>query len=272
MLNRIVHLVVLIALVASATAQKERQKPASDAELAGITERGRALAAYDVAAWHATDAFVAATSPQDRQRVRYFIARKNGSAWEVVFGDFNQARDRFSILYEAQQGSSPTDFTLKSYEQPKDVSGFYLLAAKALELTRSDFQHESRPYNFAVLPADAGQLYVYSYPAQTDAKIWPLGGDVRYLISSDASAIVERRRMHSSIIEFSKPPQMEKVDNDLHTAVLDEVPEDSDVFFTMSRQPAVNHFVISKHFVYLLYPDGKAIYLMTVEAFKKLPR
>lgn len=269
MLKAIVQ--VVLCLLISAAAQKERKEPASEAELAGITARGRALAEYDTAAWHAADVFLAATSQKDHERAPSYVARKDGDRWEVVFGRLNPAGDKFIIGFEARQSDSPTSFVLKSYQPEKEASGFYVFAAKALAMAKGDFKPENRPYNRAVLPAEGGQFYVYIYPAQTDAAIWPLGGDVRYLISADGTTILEKHRMHNSIIDFNLkvPPEIKEVTADYHSAVLDEAPEDTDVFFAMSRKPSVNHTIVTKHFVYEILPDGKAVYLMTLKAYNK---
>ena len=68
--------VTALALVALAD-PPARKEPPSKAELAAITDRGRDLAGYDAAAWHASDALQAKTAergerrplhrPQDRQ-------------------------------------------------------------------------------------------------------------------------------------------------------------------------------------------------------------
>ena len=52
----------------------ERKEPPTKEELAAITDRGRDLAGYDAAAWHASDA-VQAKQPKEGSVVRY-IARK----------------------------------------------------------------------------------------------------------------------------------------------------------------------------------------------------
>src|SRR5215470_18399509 len=62
--------------------------PAADApsreELDAITERGRALAAYDQAAWHSTDA-VLALKPRGGA-VTHYIPRRTPTGWVVAFG------------------------------------------------------------------------------------------------------------------------------------------------------------------------------------------
>jgi hypothetical protein len=256
-------LVVLIAAIAT-SAQTQRTTPATEAELARITERGRNLAEYDVAAWYATDA-VMPLKPEEGSVVRY-IAKQTDHGWTVAFGRLNDTRDKFLISYEAVQGSTPKEFKAVKVGPPKEDVGFFLFAARALDVALADFKGEPRPYNVAVLPAPSNQLYVYVVPAQTADGIYPLGGDARYLISGDGLKIVEKRQMHKAIIEFSMPDNTQA---GFHTAIMDEVPEDSDVFHVLARKPSVPEWVATKTFVYRIEPDGKIRYLMTMEAFKK---
>jgi 8-oxo-dGTP pyrophosphatase MutT (NUDIX family) len=65
-------------------------------ELDAITTRGRLLAEYDQAAWHATDAVVALHP--DQSAVRGYLARRRADGlWEVVFGRLDPARNAFVI-------------------------------------------------------------------------------------------------------------------------------------------------------------------------------
>jgi hypothetical protein len=70
---------------------------------------------------------------------------------------------------------------------PKEDKGFFFVASKAIDIVLKDFtehfEGEQRPYNVVVLPAENDQVFVYLVPAPTRAGVWPLGGDVRYLIS-----------------------------------------------------------------------------------------
>ena len=258
---------VLILLLASvaASAQTERTTPASEAELAQITERGRNLAAYDVAAWHGTDA-VLALKPVEGSVQRY-IAKRTADGWTVAFGRLNEKRDMFLINYEAIQGSNPKDFKAAKLGPAKEDAGFFLFAARAIDTSLADFKGEQRPYNVAVLPAPSNQLYVYVLPAQTQQGVYPLGGDARYLISEDGLKIIEKRQMHKAIIEFS---MVENVQMGYHTAIMDQVPEDSDVFHVLTRKPSVPQYIATKDFVYYIETNGYARYLMTMEAFRKL--
>jgi hypothetical protein len=255
-------------LLSASVALAQRNSPPSKAELADITERGRQLAEYDIAAWHATDA-VLAMKPAEGSVARY-LAKKTDGAWAVAFGRFNEKRDKFLIVYEASQGASPQEFNVKKYDTPKEDAGFYFSAAQATETALADFRSENRQYNVAVLPAKSGQMYVYVVPAQTKQGVYPLGGDVRYLVSQDGSKIVGKRQLHKSIIEFATPPETQKVEAGYHTAVLDDIPEDTDVFHVLVRKPSVPEWIATQQYVYRIETDGTVNYVMTREAFTKM--
>ncbi len=246
-----------------------QEKPrATDAQLAEISERGRLLAEYDVAAWHATDAVVA-LKPVDGSVSRY-VAKKEGGKWVVAFGVFNEKRDKFLINYEAVQGDSPTQFHARKLDSSKEDTSFYLFAARALETAIGDFKGEQRPYNAAVLPGIDRQLWVYVLPAQTETGIYPVGGDSRYLISSDGLKILEARRMHKSIIEFDLRDPTRASEGLLRTAVLDEVPEDSDVFYVLTRTRKIPDLIVTAHYAYQVKIDGSIVFIMTKEKFEAL--
>ena len=257
----------VIVLLFTFVGLAQRTTPASKAELAEITERGQMLYAYDVAAWHSTDA-VMELSPSEGSFVRY-IAQKNGSGWVVAYGKLNEKRDKFLIAYEATQGATPKEFKVKKLDTPKEDTGFYLFAARAIDVALKDFGGATRPYNVAVLPAKDNQFYVYLVPAQTKIGVFPLGGDVRYLFSADGQKIVEKRQLHKSIIDFTVPDGV-KPQTGYHTAILDDAPEDTDVFHVLAREPKIPELVVTSKYVYRIAEDGTIIYLMTTEAFRKV--
>jgi len=228
----------------------------SDAELHGITERGRMLAEYDAAAWHASDA-VMALKPGTKNLGRY-IAKKTDAGWVVVFGQLNEPKDRFLVAYEAIPGKNPAEYHVEKLEQPKEDAAFFLFAAKAIEVALAAFQPEKRPYNVAALPASSNQIYVYIVPAPTVAGVYPYGGDARFLMSADGGAIVENRRLHKSILEFKAPPKKAKqtLEGGFHVHVLSNVPEDTDVFYVLSRKPTVPEVVATDHFLYIISTNG----------------
>lgn len=248
-------LAVILAAGTAAAGQDGGGAAPTSAELAAISERGRALAAYDQAAWHATDA-VQMANPKTAQG-QHYLARVEGGRWTVVFGALNTEKSAFLIDYEAvAQPGKPGQFEVKRDDPPRKDSGFYLFAARALELALTDFGGIARPYNPAVLPAEAGRLYVYLYPAQVKANVYPLGGDLRYLVSADGAKILERRQLHKAIIEAG-PAKGKKVAGGVHTHVLSDVPEDTDVLHVLEQNPPVPEIVGTPHFVYEIGVDGE---------------
>src|SRR5215467_1448679 len=194
-------LFVFASLFASenVVALPQKMDSPSAAELNAITERGILLNEYDQAAWHASDAAQTA-NPKTVEGQRY-IARKENGKWTVIFGKLNEDKTLFRFYYEAEQQANPHEFKVTAETEQRADYGFYLSAARAIEVALRDFQGQQRPYNVAVLPAPQDQIFVYVYPAQTKPRIYPLGGDVRYLISADGTKIVEKHQMHKTIIE-----------------------------------------------------------------------
>jgi len=224
-----------------------KKKPEADPIMPDVTARGRALYEYDQAAWHATDA-VQALHPPDPLVGRY-LALKSDKGWTVVFGHLTDQRDRFLIGYEATEGATLHEFTVKKLDPPREDTAFYLAAAKAFDIARHDFQGEKRAYNIAVLPAPSSQLYVYVVPAQTKTEIFPLGGDVRYLMTANGETVLEKRQLHKSIIEVD-PKSIPKDASNVagyHTHVLSDVPEDTDVFHVLTRQPQRPEILVTRN-------------------------
>ncbi len=247
---------ISIALVVSAlSVSSKKSSPLSDEESAAITQRGRMLAEYDNAAGRAVKVVMAAHPEQGV--IDHYVARKSADGWVVVFGRFNGQHDKFLLVYEAAPGADPEVFTVKREDPPKEDDGFFFFAARAIDTAKQDFRGEKRPYRIALLPAEANQMYVYIYPAQTTAGVYPLGGDVRYLVSPDGSTIIERRQLHKAIIESrGSAPQGAKVVGGWHSHVLSDIPEDTDVFYVLTRKPPGPETVGAGGHVYKIQTDG----------------
>jgi hypothetical protein len=176
-----------------------------------------------------------------------YIAAPTDKGWVVAFGHLNETGDAFLASYLATQGKSIQEFTVEHFVSPKRDTGFYLFAAKAIDLALKSFRGEKRPYDVAVLPAQKGQLCVYVYPAQTENGIFPLGGDEPYLISADGNTIIDDHRMHNDVLTFD----LRKIDltgykGDYHTHVLSDLPEDTDVFFVLARGAVGPEYVATR--------------------------
>ena len=262
----IVRTIILLLSLSQdvATVPPQRSPLPTEAGLMEITERGRLLAEYDAAAWHSTDA-VKTLNPEG-EKGGHYVARKVEGKWVVAYGRLNETRDKFLISYEATATDTPEQFTVKKCDPAQEDSAFYLAAARALETALAVFKGEKRPYNAAVLPAKSGQLYVYIYPARTETDVYLIGGDVRFLVSPDGLTLQETRQLHKSVIEYKDPTKSRRAkegwntEMGLHNHILDDVPEDTDVFFAITRKPFIPEMIITWEYTYLVRPDGTIKY------------
>ena len=73
---------------------------------------------------------------------------------------------------------------------------------------------------------------------------------------------MSKRQLHKSIIEVEAPKDKNnKQVAGMHTHVLDDTPEDTDVFHVLTRKPAVPEMIITKQFVFQVDPDGSIKYV-----------
>ena len=247
------------------------KKPPSQKQLDAITTRGRLLADYDRAAWYASDEVQKHELKEDL--VERYIARKTDKGWVVAFGRVKNDKGPFLIAYEAIQDKDPKQFRFKAYDPPKEDAGFYRSADRAIELSLKDFTKNfrgpKRPYNVAILPAEKSQWWVYFVPAPTQEGIWPLGADIRYLMSPDGSRVVEKRQLHKSVIEnlFPGPGPDNQLAAGIHTHILDDIPEDTDVFHVLQRKPTIPELVVTKEFVFAIEANGSIKFAGTAKDF-----
>ena len=258
-------LILLLFSYSTTQGTGPKSKPPTAEQLAAITRRGKLLAEYDRAAWHSSDA-VQKLNPKAESVVRY-IARKTEKGWVVAFGKLDEKGDKFLIAYEASLGKKPGELQVKSFDPPRADAEFNRSAARAIDTAQKDFvenfKGEQRPYNVAVLPAEKSELWVYLVPAPTKEGVWPLGADVRYRISKDGSRVLEKRQLHSTVIEVPvpKPDADQQLAAGMHTHVLDNTPEDTDVFHVLTRKPAVPEIVVTEESIFGIDVDGKIQYV-----------
>jgi hypothetical protein len=221
--------------------------------LDGVTERGRALYEYDQAAWHGSDTFLALHP--DHNGLTNYVCSKTASGWVVSFGGWNTARDKLLIVYEALETDKKGQFEARPIDPPREATEDVTAKERALELASANYPRANRPYNSAVLPAPGGNLYVYLYPAQVKDTIWPIGGDMRFTISADGKQIIETRQLHKTILDMEFKPDLHPVGG-VHSHVLSDVPEDTDVFYVLNRRPSMPEYIAAGKRIFIVGTDG----------------
>ncbi len=237
-----------------------RTPPTRDS-LNAISVRGQLLAEYDFVAALASDSVVARRpSPGD---IQAYLGRLRGNRWDFAFGKPSVSGDTFFVSYEVKQRSNePERFDVATFAPARADTGYYPRAARALALARADFGKPSRPYNAAIIERPSGPFWVYVMPAQLRKDVFPLGGDVRYLVDRGGRTILVKRQLHKSIIESAPAARgQDSAVAGTHTAILDDIPEDTDVFHVLVRVPRVPEYVITDAFVYHISTKGSITFV-----------
>lgn len=207
----------IVGQIAPAAAQ---QSPATPEQLAAITQRGRALQAYDRAAWHGTDAGQAVAG-NDTSGLQYYIARKTAMGWVVDFGKLDPSGTAFLTTIEAVSFDS-IHFTATRLVPTRSDTGFLPAAAHAIATAEAVFKPVSGfRYNVAVLPNPDSIL---ARPADAG-------------VPADA-----------------------RLTAGFHTVVVENVPQDTDVFHVLTRKPSIPDYVDAEGQLYVINVDGSIEY------------
>jgi hypothetical protein len=250
MRNALPMLVALCGIAGSASAQT--MSVPSDTLLAGVTERGRFLAEYDLAAWHATDALMA-LHPDPRETKLMVGVRMKDGRWIVMFGWLSTTADTFYVPYEAREAGRPDTFTVITHAPVIATRGIERLLAVAIQTGIRAFGPQKRPTNVYVLPRGDGLFWVYLLPAQTQWNVYPHGDDVRYTITADGRTVLETHPMHRALLISVTP---DSAVAGVHSVIVDDVPQESCVLLVLTRASHKPEIVATAHYDYDIHPDG----------------
>jgi len=156
---------------------------------------------------------------------------------------------------------------------PQEDQSRFLAMARALSLVKEE-KAKLLPYrnhHYAVLPdTQPDSFFVYFYPAPKVKDTYFLGGDLRARV--EGNRVKEWRPMHRSILSYPHATggkkQIEPVMG-VHSAVMDERPEDSDVMHVLLRKPSTGEMVITKTYLYEIEKSGKIKYRGPIKSYLK---
>jgi hypothetical protein len=218
--------------------------------------RGRLLAAYDRAAWHGTDAILAKL-PNPVGVEGFLALQDRAGSWHVLFGRLSPAGDTLFVVARADQTSGPDSFRVAIPASQTVGSATEREAFRAMRTASVDIKAGPRvwggTYNSYVLPRTDGSWLVYFLPAQTQQGVYPHGGDYRYVVSPDGGTVQSKFQMHRTVLMLSVPADAVA---GMHTVLVADLPQDSDVFLVLSRTPLKPELVATEHFNYQIQTDG----------------
>ncbi|CAN5434285.1 hypothetical protein BH11CYA1_BH11CYA1_36430 [soil metagenome] len=235
-------------------------KPPSASQLAHITERGKDLYEYDKACAKATDALLAAV--KNAASFKLFVAYPEHEVWHVAFGSLSEDNESFLIAYEVTLKPN-TEPEVKSYDIFKLDKGEFFKRAQALALCRTKMKSTGPMMNYAAIPNEGDNnkntYWVYQFPGTTEPGVYLLGGDVRYLVSRSDKKILETRQMHRTVLSWPKRgelPSGAQLQGGCHSAILEDEPEDTDVFHVLLRQPQLPEYIATANWIFCVEIDG----------------
>jgi hypothetical protein len=211
--------------------------------MADVTARGRALYEYDQAAWHATDA-VRALHPPD-QLVGRYLALKSDNGWTVVFGHLYVRRDRFLIGYEASEGATLQEFTVINSIPLRKTQLSTLRLPRPSTLRGTTFKvksgHTTLPFSLPIESAlclrDPSPDEDWDLPTWRRCPLSHNGGRQGYCGEMSTPQRDSRGSAEFHTEGCSIPA------GGIHTHILSDVPEDTDVFHVLTRQPPRPEFI-----------------------------
>lgn len=204
-------LITAALMLATVAPAQVRPPVATDqaASLAAIGAMGRLLYRYDQAAWHTTDAMLAAVPRERLVDIRGWVVQaRKPDVLTVTY--FRLADGKPSALFVADyDGKSVSNarFTDALQAQPLDAEGARM--AQAIGVVRQQrlgLCTNGNP-NTVVFPPDAqGNVAVYMMSAQVDTSEVPMGGHYRFDIDATGK-IAHQRTFTKSCLNMPWPPK-----------------------------------------------------------------
>lgn len=238
--------------------------PEMKAQMAANLARGDLLYEYDQAAWHTTDAYVAAVPEPLKKLLRGYIVTPDGSNLRGTY--YGVDKDREFVIYSATwNGKEVVQPILYGAEPRPTVSAeeHRLIAARTLAVNHDGFEKlgfcsKGAP-NTAVIPGAtaADSVSIYLMTPQIESGVWPLGGHHR--IDVKDGRIVGQRAFTKSCISLgggAKENEMVVMMTITHS--LDPIPTEIHAFTVHTSGIAVQVLTSDSSFA-LSRKDGKII-------------
>lgn len=262
-------------------------KPASKAELKEISKRGKDLYAWDQAQMLAIKNLketpkeklqVDSTrtpdpSPSTATGQPSCLVYQSKDKVETGFGRLSEDKTNYLVDILASKSKGEKSNKIERLWPPLSDQEKWKDLALALDIARAEMKENSREtekLNYAVLAdsknKDKKTFFVYFYPSQREN----LGGDLRLTVNLDEKIVVEEHQGHKALIKEKRlATKYGGRKMAYHQAILDEMPEDTDVLHVLSREPRRAEIVTTANFVYRIDINGDIKYLGSISELKE---
>ena len=245
--------------------QKIEAQP-SNTEIARIEQRGKEIAEYERTAIQSTDLTLAANP--DLSKLELYVAQKEQSTWWAYYGKLSENDEEFQIAYNY----ACTDKSC-ILQTARSVTKELIVLAKAIKLSLNALRTETThpKWNSNVFREADGTLSVYLMPGNTDANVFLIGGDYKFSVSSDASHIMSKNRIHKSFIKIAKRgPKGEPIASTLHSHTIgNDLPTETDVAHVILHSQLAPHYIVGPVWFSRIDQNGKISILGKTEDYLK---
>lgn len=176
--------------------------PIEEWSQAKIIAMGQAIYDQDTAAWRATDALVAAISPDDLGKVRGWVVEPSGRDQRVRFlkaaGDGVEAGWDIIVAGERTGPVTPAPTALSESERAQ------FTARQTAAANPGPLRCSAKANSVALKDPDSDGWLVWILTSTTDANVVPVGGHYRYRISADGKTVLHRDQLSNGCLNMQK--------------------------------------------------------------------
>lgn len=196
-----------LLLAGSSVADAKPLSPELKAQMEANLARGDLLYEYDQAAWHSTDAMMAAVPESLKKLLRGFVITADGEDFRATYYGIDNGRE-FAVYSATWTGKEIVRPMLHAAEPRPTVTPeeHRLISARSVALNvevikKLGFCSEASP-NVAVIPGKtpSDRISVYVMTPQSENGRWPLGGHHR--IDVKDGRIVSQRAFTKSCVNL----------------------------------------------------------------------
>lgn len=257
--------VAVLSVPAAATAQSGARGPAPVPIEAWAPERvsamGREIHAQDVAAWVATDALLAALTPQEQATIRGWVVLGEGRTRTVRFlrAEGDTVVPGWDIAVTDRTASAPVpaaETTLTGETQARFLAR--QTAAANIGALRCG------QYNSVVArDPDSDGWLVWLLASTTEAGVMPVGGHYRFKVDAEGVTVLQRDQLSNSCLNMAaNPPPGPR--GQAAAVVVSQIVSDG---------PVETHVFLSLQFGKPIYViAGDALFAVTGDRIRKVER
>ena len=201
-------LLPLASLIFLAATPATAQNAQEQAQLAEALARGKLLYEIDVAGWVSTDAMMAKAPEAAKWPIRGWLVEPEPAvphAWNVVYylQPGGEGADALPAFRARVENGKVTESAVVPEAERRLLSAAQMRMVRAIEVARKADYKPCTParFNVTVVPPSSPEapLEVYLLSAQTETKVFPIGGHYKLVFAPDGTLIARRPFMKSCL-------------------------------------------------------------------------